>query len=373
MKNNKTILRLAGAILIAFNSFGQEINIWKYVENEKVIGENKEPSHATFTSYTTLEALKSNTPKFKQTLDGLWKFKWVRVPTDRPTTFMNPNEDLSSWDDIKVPSNWEVEGYGIPIYVNHQYEFADNRARVSKDIEFANPESSRSTPKHPGKVPHDYNPGGSYRRDFTITKDWNEKEIFLHIGAMKSGGFVWLNGQYVGYSQGSKLPAEFNISKHVKPGKNTIALQIFRWTDGSYLECQDFWRISGIERSVYIYAQPKVRIKDFEVVSTLDKAYTNGLFNLDVELKNHLNKEEKVNVTYKVLDNNKVIKEASQDLLVEKNKTNIVSFNNQINDVKQWNAEHPYLYQLIIEIRDKKGQLLETTSNLIGFRSVEIK
>ncbi|WP_034040780.1 glycoside hydrolase family 2 TIM barrel-domain containing protein [Wocania ichthyoenteri] len=373
MKNNKTIQRLACILLITLNSFGQEINVWDYIENEQVISENKEPSHATFTSYTTVEDLELNTPNFKQSLDGLWKFKWVRVPTDRPTIFMNPDEDLSGWDDIKVPSNWEVEGYGVPIYVNHQYEFADNRARVSKDIEFTDPESSRSTPKYPGKVPHDYNPVGSYRRDFTITKDWNEKEIFLHIGAMKSGGFVWLNGQYVGYSQGSKLPAEFNISKHVKPGKNTVALQIFRWTDGSYLECQDFWRISGIERSVYIYAQPKVRIKDFEVVSTLDKAYTNGLFNLDVELKNHLNKEEKVKVTYKILDNNKVIKEASQDILIDKNKSNTVSFKNQLNDVKQWNAEHPYLYQLIIEIRDKKGQLLETTSNLIGFRSVEIK
>lgn len=373
MKDNKTILILAIALFITCNSIGQEINVWNYIENKQVISENKEPTHATFTSYETTKSRALSTPKFKQSLDGLWKFKWVRVPKDRPTTFMHPKEDVSSWNDIKVPANWEVEGYGIPIYVNHQYEFADNRARVSEEIEFVNPDAGRSTPKHPGKVPHDYNPVGSYRKDFTIEKDWKGKEIFLHIGAMKSGGFVWLNGEYVGYSQGSKLPAEFNISKYAKPGKNTIALQIFRWTDGSYLECQDFWRISGIERSVYIYAQPKIRIKDFEVVSTLDKGYSNGVFHLDVELKNHLNKEENVKVTYRILDDNKLIKEESQDVLIDKRKSNTVSFNNQLDNVKQWNAEHPYLYQLVIDITDKKGKLLETTSSLIGFRSVEIK
>ena len=236
--------------------------------------------------------LKNQPNAFKQVLDGLWKFKWVRNPKDRPTTFMNPEADVSAWDDIKVPSNWEVEGYGIPIYANHQYEFASYKAPIADDMEFVD----RIYPKHPGKVPHSYNPVGSYRRDFSISEDWDGKEIFLHIGAMKSGGFVWVNGKYVGYSQGSKLPAEFNITNVAKAGKNTIAIQIFRWTDGSYLECQDFWRISGIERSVFVYAQPKVRIRDFEVVSTLDGAYKNGVFNVSVDFKNHLSKSEKGNV-----------------------------------------------------------------------------
>jgi beta-galactosidase len=350
------------------NMYGQFSDIWHYVENEQVIGENKEDAHATFTSFSSLEDFQTNNNLFKQVLDGLWKFKWVRSPKDRPTTFMDPSENISDWDVIKVPSNWEVEGYGIPIYVNHQYEFADYKAPVADDMEL-----DGIYPKFPGKVPHDYNPVGSYRREFDIAADWDGKEIFLHIGAMKSGGFVWINGLYVGYSQGSKLPAEFNITKVAKPGKNTIAIQIFRWTDGSYLECQDFWRISGIERSVFIYAQPKVRIRDFEVVSILDKSYENGLFNLEIEIKNHIQKEQKARVTYKLLDDINLLKEETKNILVTENSTKTTTFEFQIEKVKQWSAEHPNLYTLVIEVTDKKGKLLETTTREIGFRSVEIK
>lgn len=223
-----------------------------YIENEAVISEHKLETHASFTSYSSNEdALNFNTTNnnFYQSLDGEWKFKWVRSTKDRSTVFMNPSENIDAWDTIKVPSNWEVEGYGIPIYVNHQYEFADFKAPVSDDMEFINDSSGSyvtTVPKTPGKVPSEYNPVGSYRRDFNINSDWDGKKIFLHIGAMKSGGFVWLNGEYIGYSQGSKLPSEFDITQFAKFGKNTIAIQIFRWTDGSYLECQDFWRISGI-------------------------------------------------------------------------------------------------------------------------------
>ena len=233
--------------LTAFSQQKDPIKEYKhYIENEQVISENKEPAHASFTSFTSEENALKNSPHFYKLLNGTWKFKWVKNPKDRPTVFMKPNFDTSNWDDIKVPSNWEVEGFGVPIYVNHQYEFADYKAMIADDMELVD----RIYPKYPGDVPDNYNPVGTYRRDFTIDKTWNEKEIFLHIGAMKSGGFVWLNGEYIGYSQGSKLPTEFNITKATKTGMNTIAIQIFRWTDGSYLECQDFWRISGIERSV---------------------------------------------------------------------------------------------------------------------------
>lgn len=351
----------------------QTKDIWDYIENEKHISENKEPAHASFTSFSTKNELNQNQSKFKQVLDGIWKFNWVRKPADRPTNFMNPSESVAEWDDIKVPSNWEVEGFGVPIYVNHQYEFADNKARVSKDIEFQNPENSHSVPKYPGKVPHDYNPVGSYRRDFVIADSWGDKEIFLHIGAMKSGGFVWLNGEYVGYSQGSKLPSEFNITKMAKPGKNTLALQIFRWTDGSFLECQDFWRISGIERSVFVYAQPKLRIQDFEVVSTLDLGYTNGVFELNVKLHNHQNKKQQGTLVYRIVKDNKVLIENSKPIKVEGGGDFSIPFNTQLPNVKPWSAEHPNLYTLVIELQDKKGNITETTSRDIGFRSVEIK
>ena len=263
-----------------------------YIQNKEVISENKMDAHASFTSYTSVDnALNKNADKatYYQSLNGIWNFKWVRSPKDKPIKFIDPKSDVSNWDKIKVPANWEVEGFGIPIYVNHQYEFADYKAPIADDIKFVD----KIYPAEPGKVPANYNPVGSYRRDFDLDKNWDGKEIFLHIGAMKSGGFVWLNGKYIGYSQGSKLPAEFNITKAAKPGKNTIALQIFRWTDGSYLECQDFWRISGIERGVYVYAQPKVRIEDFEVTSILDGAYKNGLLELTVEYKESFIKRAK--------------------------------------------------------------------------------
>lgn len=358
--------------------YSQEKDISHYIENEAVIGENKLDAHASFTAYAPNENplnFDAKTTNFYQSLDGIWKFQWVRLPKDRSTTFMNPSENVADWDNIKVPSNWEVEGFGIPIYVNHQYEFADFKAPVADDIKFVKDSSNgRTVPDNPGKVPSAYNPVGSYKRDFNINADWDGNEIFLHIGAMKSGGFVWLNGQYVGYSQGSKLPAEFNITPFAKAGKNTIAIQIFRWTDGSYLECQDFWRISGIERSVYVYAQPKLRIKDFEVVSNLDGAYKNGVLDLDIVIENHLLKNQKSKIGFKLYDvNNQLIASKLFELAVLGNNEGQVNFQTTIENVKQWNAEHPNLYTLVIELKDKKGNIIESTASKIGFRSVEIK
>jgi len=360
--------------------YSQEKDISHYIENEAVISENKLEAHASFSTYAPNEdalSFKPTDANFYQSLDGDWKFKWVRSPKDRPTTFMNPLENVGAWDTIKVPSNWEVEGFGSPIYANHQYEFADYKAPVADDMEFVIDSSGsyvRTVPKYPGKVPSEYNPVGSYRRDFNINADWDGNEIFLHIGAMKSGGFVWLNGSYVGYSQGSKLPSEFNITQFAKPGNNTIAIQIFRWTDGSYLECQDFWRISGIERSVYIYAQPKLRIKDLEVVSNLDGAYKNGILDLDVIIENHLSKNRKSEVAFKLYDaNDRLIASESSALAVLGNNESQLNFQATIENVKQWSAEHPNLYTLVIELKDKKGNMIEATASKIGFRSVEIK
>ena len=371
-KNSKLILICLASSLTTL-VFGQEKDISYYIENEAVISENKLDAHASFTSYApkedSIRFSAQTSTKFHKNLDGEWKFKWVRSPKERSTTFMNPTENIDAWENIKVPSNWEVEGFGVPIYVNHQYEFADYKAPVADDIEFVD----RIYPKNPGDVPNNYNPVGSYRRDFNIASDWRRKEIFLHIGAMKSGGFVWLNGKYIGYSQGSKLPTEFNITKFSKTGKNTIAIQIFRWTDGSYLECQDFWRISGIERSVYVYAQPKLRIKDFEVVSNLDSAYKDGLLDLDVLIKNHLFKDKKSQVTFKLYDVHELIASNSLKLKVSENNENQVNFQETIQNVKQWSAEHPNLYTLVIDLKDRNGKLLESTASRIGFRSVEIK
>ena len=373
----KNLTTLFIAVIATVNSFSQAlnpiVNYKNYIEDENVIGENKLNARASFTSYTSEKdalTFSNNEAQFYQSLDGQWKFKWVRSPKGRPTTFMNPIENLDNWDSIKVPANWEVEGYGIPIYVNHQYEFADYKAPVAEDMEFVD----RIYPKNPGDVPDNYNPVGSYRRDFNLEASWLEKEVFIHIGAMKSGGFVWVNGEYVGYSQGSKLPSEFNITKFAKAGKNTIALQIFRWTDGSYLECQDFWRISGIERSVFVYAQPKLRIEDFNVVASLDKGNENGVFEMDVDIQNHSSSSKKAQFKYKILDeNNNVISQNIQKFETKNNTKFKVSFSANIKSPKQWNAEHPNLYTLVLELKNKKGATIEATSSKIGFRTVEIK
>ena len=352
------------------NTMGQDTpsNIWDYIENEQMIEENRVPAHASFTSYDSDISLENNKPNYHLSLNGKWKFNWVRFPDKRPVDFYKLDFDVSKWDAIPVPSNWELQGYGIPIYVNHPYAFSDIRNKVSDEMEFVD-----GVPKNPGKVPHDYNPVGSYRRDFNLPKNWTDKEIFLHIGTMRSAGFVWINGQYVGYSQDSKLPAEFNISKFLKTGKNTVALQIFRWSDGSYLECQDFWRLSGIERSVRLYAQAKVRIKDIDLITTLDKSYENGILDAIITLENNLSKKQNYQLSYQLNKDGKELSSGKQAFNIESNSTQDFFFKENIPDIAAWNAETPHLYQVILRIKDEKGKLIETTKQDIGFRKVEIK
>lgn len=367
MKSKITTLSLVLFLAIGYSQ-NQYPDVWKYIENVTVIDENKEEAHTSFTSFSSADELLKKQPTYKKMLNGTWKFKWVRSPKDRPTEFYKPSKDVSTWNNIKVPSNWEVEGYGIPIYTNHKYEFADDRAPIT-ELEFEG-----IFPKYPGNIPHKYNPVGSYRRDFNLPSTWNGKEVFLHLGAVKSGAFVWLNGKYVGYSQGSKLPSEFNITKYAKSGKNTIALQIFRWTDGSYLECQDFWRISGIERDVFVYAQPKVRLQDFYVNATLQNDYNDGFLDLDVWIHNHLAKTQNTTVEYELFDaENKLIKEGKKTVKLASSSSKKLNFTGVISNVKSWNAEHPNLYKLVLKVLDKKGKISEVTSQYIGFRSVEIK
>lgn len=367
MKKHLLLIFLLASVSVYSQQKNPILDYKDYIENELMIGENKLAPHSSFTSFTSKKNVLNKQSKFYKSLDGKWNFNWVKNPKDRPINFMNSSFDVSSWNQINVPSNWEIEGYGVPIYANHQYEFADYKAMIAEDMELV----EIRYPKNPGDVPDDYNPVGSYRRDFIIDRSWSEKEVFLHIGAMKSGGFVWLNGKYIGYSQGSKLPAEFNISKALKKGKNTIAIQIFRWTDGAYLECQDFWRISGIERSVYLYAQPKIRIEDFEVKSVLDKTYKNGKFNLTIDLKNHSLKNKNISVTYQVLDKKTILISETKNSSVKKSES--INFNANIPNIKIWSAEHPNLYNLQIETKDANGNTIEVSSTKIGFRSVEIK
>jgi beta-galactosidase len=247
------------------------------LQTPEVVSLNRLPMRASGFAFENQD-LATKRVKEKSTyflsLNGTWKFNWVKDPRKRPTDFYKVDFDDKTWDNFKVPANWEVNGYGLPIYVNQPYEFAGRQLTGAK----MNP---------PFDIPVDNNPVGSYRKKINIPANWDGRQVFISLGAVKSAFYIWVNGKKVGYSEDSKLAAEFDITKYVKPGEHTIALQVYRWSDGSYLECQDMWRISGIEREVYLYSTPKLDIRDFKVVGGLDATYTNGLLNVDLAVENY--------------------------------------------------------------------------------------
>ena len=340
---------LVFALLLSLQNFAQA-NEW---ENPQLLDRGKEKGRSSFFLFSNEAELKSNNPQkstFYQSLNGDWKFNIVKNPSQRPIDFYTTSLDDSNWKSIQVPSNWEIQGFDIPIYTNITYPF----------------------PKNPPFIGGDYNPVGSYRRTFTVSDSWNDKEIILHFASISGYARVFLNGKEVGMTKASKSPAEFNITSFLKKGDNLLAVQVFRWHDGSYLEDQDFWRLSGIERDVYLQAMPKTSIWDFFVKSDLDSQYKNGIFNLDVTLKTFENNKIK-NPSVKVeLSDNKGVVVYSEVKKVASNQSKI-SFSKTIQNVKQWNAEKPNLYAYTISLVDTKGSTIEIVSKKTGFRKVEIK
>ena len=327
-----------------------------YWQDIQVVAVNKEKPRSSFMSYADREtALTSRFEKspYYSLLNGTWKFFFVDSYKDLPQNITDPSVNTSSWDDITVPGNWEVQGHGVAIYTNHGYEFKPK-----------NPQ--------PPLLP-EANPVGVYRRDIEIPANWDNRDIYLHIGGAKSGLYVYLNGKEVGYSEDSKNPAEFLINKYLQPGKNVLTLKIFRWSTGSYLECQDFWRMSGIERDVFLWSQPKASIQDFRVVSTLDDTYTNGIFKLAVDLKNHTQETKNLNVGYELLDakGNLVTSEAN-DIWVSPASPQTASFEYDLKNVAPWSAEHPNLYKLLMTIKEE-GKVIEVVPFNVGFRRFEMK
>lgn len=329
--------------------------------NLKVLGINKEKPHATFLSFNNIQdALTKHrllSPYYKS-LSGKWKFNWVKFPAARPVDFYKEDYDVSAWDEIPVPCNWETLGYGIPIYVNHKYEFADPRNPIT-EVGF-----NGEFPKQP-QVPVAYNPVGSYRTDFTVPEDWDGRRVFIQFGAVKSAFKLWINGQFVGYSQGAKTPAEWEITNYLKKDKkNVLAAEVYRWSDGSYLECQDFWRISGIERDVFLYSTPQTRISDFFVHTDLDTAYQNADLNVAISLDG---KPKGSTVEMQLYNkNNDLVASAKQ--LVEGNAEKLSAF---IKEPKKWTAETPNLYTLVL-VLSEDGKIIQTASTKVGFRKVEL-
>lgn len=357
----KIYLTLTIILTFFFQSRATEVPEW---QNPGITGVNKEKGRASFTPVIPGDE------ESRFSLNGMWKFHLSHHPAERPTGFYDPSFSVRRWKEIPVPANWEMQGYDVPIYVNHPYEFADKRTPIT---EFKNgPE--------PPKVPLTYNPVGSYRRDFMVPSHWEGREIFVYLGSVKSAFYIWINGKKVGYSEGSKLPAEFNITPYVRPGKsNTIALEVYRWSTASYLECQDFWRMSGIERSVEVYSRPKMHIRDFEVVSTLDETYRNGRLGLWITLSNRLDVARKGLVEVSLLDGEQKLLTVSGDAEVppageaEINLEEALHPFLPLKNISPWSAEHPHLYDLELTLRNPQRQIIEKTKIKTGFRSVEIK
>jgi beta-galactosidase len=318
-------------------------------ENPEMFNQNRENPHATLISFpdeqSALEAIKENSPDYLS-LDGIWKFNWVKSPDQRPFWFFMDDYDTRDWNDIEVPSNWQMKGYDVPIYVNIPYPYK----------------------KNPPFIEHDWNPVGSYKRNFKVPSDWKNMEIFLHFGAVSSAFYVWVNEQLVGYSEDSKVPAEFNITKYLRGGNNSVAVEVYRWCDGSYLEDQDFWRLSGIQRTVFLHARPQTFINDFFAIGDLDNNYNDGLLKLNVSLKGS---PGEFVVEASLFDGEQKIFSESKDVKLTEGIT-AVDFSKAFPSIKKWSAETPDLYSLVISLKSMNGTVSECVSSKIGFRKVEI-
>lgn len=322
-------------------------------ENPEIFQINREEPTASFYRYEDDEnAVKNNSWKnspLYQSLNGTWDFYYAENPQKRPTDFYKNDFDLTGWDQLQVPSNWEIEGHGIPFYTNIIYMF----------------------PPNPPHIPHEENPVGSYKREFNIPDNWGEKEVYLHFEGVSGAMYIWVNGEKIGYNEGSKTPAEYAISKYIKKGKNTVAVQVLRWSDASYMEDQDFWRLSGIDRDVYVYATNKTTIKDFTVTADLQNDYKDGLFKLELEIINAADDDVSA-VEVKLLDGKTELYRASKGIN-SKNGISTIDFEENLSDVKTWNAEEPNLYTLLISLKKEDDSITEATSIKVGFRKVEIK
>lgn len=325
-----------------------QMNDW---ENPEVFGVNKEAPRAYFIPYIKNEDIIKDDPKkspFYTSLNGEWEFNLVTKPQDRPFYFFKEDYDTSDWKKIKVPANWELEGFDVPIYTNVKYPHE----------------------KTPPKIQNYYNPVGSYRTYFNIENSDLEKEVFLHFGAVSSAMYIWVNGEKVGYSQGSKTPAEFNITKYLKKGENLLAVEVYRWSDGSYLEDQDFWRLSGITRDVYLLKRGKTHFKDFWSQASLVNNYKDGKFKLEVIIESTNKGDYIVETVLLDADKNEVFADNQLISLIENNTT--INVEKIISNPKKWNAENPYLYNLIITLKNENGEVVEAIGTEVGFRSVEI-
>ena len=335
-------LGLAGCALLSANA--QTFKEW---QDESVNEVNRAAMHTHFFAYENAEKagsdVKENSKNF-MSMNGSWKFFWVKNADQRPTDFWKVGYNDKGWDDMKVPAVWELNGYGDPIYVNVGYPWRNQY---------------KNNPPH---VPTEKNHVGSYRREFVIPADWSGKDIVAHFGAVSSNMYLWVNGKFVGYSEDSKLEAEFDLTPYVKPGqKNLIAFQVFRWCDGSYFEDQDFFRYTGVARDCYLYARNKKRIDDIRVVPDLDAEYKSGSLTVNLSLKGN------AAVSLELLDAaNRTV--ATAEVKGAGKQSSVI----RVDNPNKWTAETPYLYTLRATLKEG-GKVTEVVPLKVGFRKIELK
>ncbi len=329
-------------------------------ENPQVIGKNKEKGHVRTIPFPDKQtALKGGKSPFYRSLNGKWSFHYAQKSSERPKDFYQTNFDTRKWEKIEVPGTFELQGYGMPYYLATTY-----------------PPSLRT--RNAPNIDKNDNPVGSYKREFTIPEGWKNGEIFIHFGGVKSAFYLWINGEKVGYSQGSMTPAEFNITKFLKKGKNQVAVEVYKWSDGSYLEDQDFWFLGGIYREVFLYSTPKVHIWDFFASCTMDAIYRDAFLKIRIKIRNFSHSTfHRPNLEIFLLDheNNSVPLSPTLKAEIEAfpSTEHILDFETKIKAPEKWSAENPYLYKLLFVLKDDKGFPLEYLCSNYGFCLVEIK
>ncbi|MCU0781732.1 MAG: hypothetical protein MUF04_11605, partial [Akkermansiaceae bacterium] len=334
-------------------------------ENEAVFRINKEDPHAVrmpFPDAASALAQPRMASPWCLSLNGEWKFHWVGHPDDRPTEFADPAFDDSGWKTIPVPANVELHGYGVPIYTNVNYPFRKDPPRVMGD-----------PPGH-FTMMRDRNPVSSYRRTFDLPADWAGRATFITFNGVSSAFYLWLNGQMVGYSQDSRTPAEFDLTKYVQPTGNVLAVEVYRHSDGSYLEDQDFWRMSGIFRDVYLTSAPLLDLWDIEAGAGLSADYTKGVLNLRTWTANRTDKDQAFTVEARLLaaDGREVATRKLTGTAAHGARTETAA---QLTGlaVEPWSAELPRLYQLLLTLRDSAGKAAAHYAVPVGFRTSEVR
>ena len=332
-------------------------NIYDYLENTSVFEVNQEEGHVPLVPYTSVdEALRNirTTAASFLSLNGTWKFHFASTPEGTPDRFYEESFNDKKWDTIHVPSNWEMQGFGDPLFRNVETPF----------------------PPNPPYIPKEYNPTGSYRRTFNIPVAWKDREVFLRMEKTQSASFVWINGKEVGYNEGGQEPAEYNITSYLKPGKNTIAVNVYKYSDGYYLEDQDYWRLAGIFDDVWLFATPMTHVFDWYATTDLDENYTDARLDLSVDVRNY-SASAVNNFTVKAslfdADRKPVNTMVSEKFSVEVGHKQTVTISEEIKNPAKWSAEYPNLYTLTFELINSSGITVEVISGRIGFKETEIR